>query len=421
MVESKRTFYLSKHDFPLNITRSGKYILTENVKVRLGKCDHAAITICADNVTVDLNGFTLAQRGPGEGYGIYFKSQHLLTVQNGTLYNFGTFAIRGENDYSNVTFKGLRVFRNGQHGYKETYALPCCPLNVSGGLSLHSTDLTKHLGRNILIEDCAFVSNTTVDNVDKLVVNGKYNNKIAVMACGIVIVGATGVSIKKTEVTDTVSLSEASRGIHLPNCREVVVEDVVIRDTLSPAGSTGLGIGATGHLRSVARRCTVFNTVSGELQIPEIARFSAGIAFPLAENVLVEDSFVSTVHGGSHSARGIMAGRSSNTVLKNTLVQDVRSNLETPPASVGYFMITNENDPVKKYSLLVDANTFENIKGPAFWIRGLPSRPVSKSLIANNILSDVGSVGLDGFPDDAPGPVPAFNITSGLQDNNIVI
>jgi len=68
-------------DIPLTITTSGTYILQENVSY---KGHHSAIKIKANNVTVDLNGFsvTVSKR---RAHGILAKNVSNFTVQNGSI------------------------------------------------------------------------------------------------------------------------------------------------------------------------------------------------------------------------------------------------------------------------------------------------------------------------------------------------
>src|SRR3982750_207420 len=67
---------------PLTISQSGSYYLTGNLKVALAA---TAMTVDADNVTVDLNGFTISSdASPATGSGIVIGAdRHDITIRNG--------------------------------------------------------------------------------------------------------------------------------------------------------------------------------------------------------------------------------------------------------------------------------------------------------------------------------------------------
>jgi parallel beta-helix repeat protein len=69
------------------ITRSGSYYLTTNLT---GVAGQDGITVNADDVTIDLNGFTLIGSGADSGHGIYQAStRRNLRVHNGKVVEWG--------------------------------------------------------------------------------------------------------------------------------------------------------------------------------------------------------------------------------------------------------------------------------------------------------------------------------------------
>jgi hypothetical protein len=98
---------------PFLINTSGSYVLTRNLQSAGGN----GITVTTDDVTIDLNGFTLAGTGQvtfGGGFGIAAEERSNLTVVNGV--------IRGWNrgiDNPSATggrtglFQGLLITNNG--------------------------------------------------------------------------------------------------------------------------------------------------------------------------------------------------------------------------------------------------------------------------------------------------------------------
>ena len=104
---------------PFIITQPGSYYLTTNVTVSSGD----AITITANNVSLDLNGFTIASTAPvanidkaillsGSGINIAIRNGHISSgvtnngagVYSGSGFGFGVFS-----EYANVRVSGLSV------------------------------------------------------------------------------------------------------------------------------------------------------------------------------------------------------------------------------------------------------------------------------------------------------------------------
>ena len=95
------------------ITNSGSYYLTTNI---MGVSNKSCIEILANNVTLDLNGFTL-QGVPGTFTGITAGTPTNLIVRNGTLNGWGTVGLGIDGTYArNVLFEHLAAYGNGNTG-----------------------------------------------------------------------------------------------------------------------------------------------------------------------------------------------------------------------------------------------------------------------------------------------------------------
>jgi hypothetical protein len=81
---------------PFTISTSGSYYLTKNLAVSGGN----AITVTTDDVTLDLNGFTISSKAnPAAGSGVRLSdSRRNITIRNGT--------IRGAVEFSGGNFSG---------------------------------------------------------------------------------------------------------------------------------------------------------------------------------------------------------------------------------------------------------------------------------------------------------------------------
>src|SRR3954447_7891116 len=96
---------------PITISTPGSYYLTGNLTAT---ADGTAITIAADNVTIDLNRFTLSGGGTGTRRGIDVPAARKnLCVRNGTLTGWTDYAIQAfNNNMIGGVFENLRVTGN---------------------------------------------------------------------------------------------------------------------------------------------------------------------------------------------------------------------------------------------------------------------------------------------------------------------
>jgi hypothetical protein len=109
---------ISQKDVPLVITKPGSYCLISNLTV--SSPNSAAISIGADNVTIDLNGFTIS--GPGKdnnsGFGIVDQQGKLPGMVNNAVVRGGTvrgWGIAVHLAGKNNRVENVRVFE-AQHG-----------------------------------------------------------------------------------------------------------------------------------------------------------------------------------------------------------------------------------------------------------------------------------------------------------------
>lgn len=96
--------------FPVTLSRPGRYKLTGNLVVPTSL---RGIEVTANDVTIDLNGFTI-RTGPPGSYGIYAQSMERLTVVNGTITGFayGIYA----SDGTAVAIENMRLVSNSTMG-----------------------------------------------------------------------------------------------------------------------------------------------------------------------------------------------------------------------------------------------------------------------------------------------------------------
>jgi len=93
--------------FPATLSRPGRYKLTGNLQAPSGT---DAIEVTANDVTIDLNGFTISHSPQSLGYGVHAQNVTRLRVSDGTISGFGTAGISGSDL---VVVENMRLFVNG--------------------------------------------------------------------------------------------------------------------------------------------------------------------------------------------------------------------------------------------------------------------------------------------------------------------
>jgi parallel beta-helix repeat protein len=153
------------------ITASGSYYLTQNIT---GLSGLHGITIQADNVTLDLNGFALIGVGSGT-HGIFVSSGGKnLTIRNGTIRNWGGRGLRA-GAATNSRFEHLRVSNSGAQGIEAGANCTVADCNVDtsvtngiltaasgivSGCTVTSSAGGINVGDNSRVEDCVVDAGT---------------------------------------------------------------------------------------------------------------------------------------------------------------------------------------------------------------------------------------------------------------------
>lgn len=107
---------------PYTITSSGSYYLAKDLLSTVA--DQNAITVEANDVTIDLMGFSLTGCGSGAGCGIFMNACENVDIRNGTVVSFGGYGIfeakfwTEESPTSGLGHRviGVRALYNGRCG-----------------------------------------------------------------------------------------------------------------------------------------------------------------------------------------------------------------------------------------------------------------------------------------------------------------
>ncbi len=165
---------ISQQQMPFVLTNSGSYVVTENLK---GSAGSNGITIAASDVTLDLNGFSLAG-APGSLSGIAVSGKRInVIIKNGVVREWGQSGIQGLSA-SNAAVQSVQAYRCGVDGLQvgTGWTLFECEASDNGRDGISAQDislLTQCLARNnarygivagdyCLLESCSARENASV-------------------------------------------------------------------------------------------------------------------------------------------------------------------------------------------------------------------------------------------------------------------
>jgi hypothetical protein len=153
--------------FPKKLKKSGSYLQTSNVMVK--NTSDTAVLITASNVTLDLQGFTIAGPGSGTGVGIDASGFSNVTIENGIITGMGG---AGMKLGPNCIVRNVQVLSNGGDGID---CGPSCLVSNSVissnlGAGLNFTDATSGYVSDVLSGNGSTITNGT--NLGANVCNG---------------------------------------------------------------------------------------------------------------------------------------------------------------------------------------------------------------------------------------------------------
>lgn len=261
------------------IFQSGSYYLTGNIVV---PSNGVGIQVSADNVTIDLNGFTISGTtvGNSASQGINVPSaRRYLTIKNGTVRNFGSECVDAEN-VTGGRFEDLAIFDSiGNYGIRVGNNA------VVRGVRAESNNVAGMLGGF----GCTFTQCVGIDNGGDGIAAGSY---ATVSDCTATDNGQDGIStVQRSTVINCASSGNFSDGI------EMSFGGVVKNCTTSFNGQ-GIRVEAGGAVLILENECSN-NT-------------NAGILVAAGEANRVESNHV------GFNGTGIDVNTTDNFIVKNT-------------------------------------------------------------------------------------------------------
>ncbi len=166
--------------FPYKITQPGSYKLTGNLAVPAGV---DGIDITADNVTLDLNGFTISQsqqKGINTGSSGISSMGSSTTIKNGSVTGFTV------SDLPNIVSVGIYLMGNGSvvndmHADKNLYGIytndgiitRCTAnYNIDSGFTIFGTAISDSTAKGNGLDGMDIFGSTAIHNV--IISNGSF-------------------------------------------------------------------------------------------------------------------------------------------------------------------------------------------------------------------------------------------------------
>jgi hypothetical protein len=218
---------------PFTINASGSYYLTGNLAVTTG----SAITISADDVTLDLNGFTISSTAsPASGAGVRLSGvRRSVTVRNGGIRGTTTFASGafttggfldgidgGASGAANLQFSDVSVAGVGDGGIITTLNLPIsrnvierCRVSVCGGAGIRAgtvRDCQVDAAGATAIQGTVVV-NCFGESVGTSATNHGIVGNTVVENCRGIADAGNGVSASAAQVSNSFGTSESATGL----------------------------------------------------------------------------------------------------------------------------------------------------------------------------------------------------------------
>jgi len=265
---------------PFEIDSPGSYVLTGD---RL--CASDGIRVLADQVTIDLMGFSLVGPDSGATAGILMEGRHNIEIRNGTIRNFGDRGISERNPDRTACGKriiDMRVIANGK-----------CGICLGGeGNLIEDCLITDSRGSGICADKSIITGNILKDNATGGVSAGSGS---VVVANSVMQSKATGIFAREgCAIRDNVVWGSSDTGIYAElGC--LVEDNVACANNQSNTPGVYAGIRAVGDciVRGNSARANLQNdfmtVLSGNVLEDNLATapvdtLGNGFCFRIAEN-----------------------------------------------------------------------------------------------------------------------------------------
>jgi hypothetical protein len=323
---------------PFTISTSGSYYLTKNLTAA---GSGAGITVSADNVSIDLKGFTLTGGGGGTVAGINVPAgQKNLCVRNGTVTGWTNGGIRASN-VSGSLYQNLFISNtSGEAALTMGYfcvARSCVvqsntggsTTGISGGSSLVShCNSSQNSGSGISVFEGSTVINCVAAQNHS---NGITASTCTVADCAVSDNGASGISASQgSSVVDCTAVSN-NTGISVDNGSSV--------RNCTAKFNPGSGIYATSNCTLVGNTCNGNNTANNSA--------NAGIYTDGSANTIDSNSCTSNGNGVGISTP---SPATKNIIVRNSCSGNGSGNYQVGSSAYGPIIDMSAGGPISSAS-----------------------------------------------------------------------
>lgn len=240
---------------PFNITQSGSYYLTANLAVTSGN----AVSISVENVTLDLNGYTISSTAnPASGNAVHISgSVRNISVRNGH--------IRGGTTGSGASYVQVG-FLGGVYAVNVPNNVRVSDISVSG-VGQYGIDFTTD--SSVVVERCTVETCAVRGIVANVVTNCTVRNTGLTAINGVVVQGCRGISSGSGNgITAEVASNSSGQAVSAAglfasdtatNCTGVSTSGIGLQ-TDTALNCTGTSTSGTGLSAGQAQNCTAISS-----------------------------------------------------------------------------------------------------------------------------------------------------------------
>jgi hypothetical protein len=285
-----------------NITLPGSYYLTTNLAVTNGN----AIAISTNDVTLDLNGFTISSTAsPASGTAVLTSgTRQNITIRNGH--------IRGTTTFGGGVFTNGGFFDGVSSGASFNANIRISDLSISGlagaGINLSTTGSPTLVVERCTVAVCAGVG-IFAGVIRDCSVRTTGNHAIL----GDVVVNCSGETVN----TANVSADGINGGSVVENCRGVSVTGTGVEGIYVVSNSRGTSTDGTGLSANVASHCFGFSSTGIGLSA-SIATSCFGISLTGAAGIDADPGTASFCRGQRNGGNAIIAGTAIGCTVSGT-------------------------------------------------------------------------------------------------------
>lgn len=428
----------------ITISKPGKYILTGNLLINAQNNNVIGILITANNVTLDLNGYTISQASGSTATGVVgIKVQYTdsntslynITIQNGQLSSVGADDLGGtaivigsssnNTPYYSMNLDTLRITKCGAAGINITevndvtidqVSVTSCTNNNTGNLTLYGLKLSACY--NVAVSNASFsdltctASSTSnsdtygiyADGCQKVTfTNCDTSNNTATVADTAAVATVYGTYLYDSTVT-------TNQNLNFINCRASNNSATVTgtANLLNAGGFVADDAGSSFAKTLTFTNCTANNNSTST---GASSNYAYGFKLRYTIGVTMTNCLASYNSSESGSAIGAYFDRSKSALVQNSSFLSQIANTSTGQDAMGIWVVATDTASTNSHYIVIDncICAGQSAKNYAYGIRfgdaniG-PNRCVVKNCqLYDNLGNDLGSFGFKDFMAAATG------------------